>query len=215
MTTPADPRSAALPGAPVTDAPEDLVTGVVLAGGASHRYGSDKLATRIGGRRLLDLAVAGVGGVASTVIVALASGDDRTIAVPHGVSLVRVHDDRPLGGPLVGLGSALREIRRGRVVVVAGDMPSLAPAVLRALLERLATSGADACLPVVAGAARPLPSAIRAEVAAPATVAALASDDHSLRGMLARLRVVELPEAAWRALDPDGVTFRDIDAPDS
>ena len=47
--------------------PMPEVSGVILAGGRSSRFGSDKLAARLGDRTLLDHAIAGVAAVASEI----------------------------------------------------------------------------------------------------------------------------------------------------
>ena len=50
------------------------VTGIVLAGGRSTRFGGDKLAAEIGGRPLLHLAIEAVAGVVDEVVVVVAPG---------------------------------------------------------------------------------------------------------------------------------------------
>ena len=57
-----------------------LVTAIVLAGGRSSRFGSDKLAARYGDSTLLARAVSGVAPVSTEVIVVVAPGDDRQYA---------------------------------------------------------------------------------------------------------------------------------------
>ena len=60
------------------------VSGIVLAGGRSRRFGSDKLAATIGGRTLLDRSIAALASVASDLVVVVAPDDDR---VPGPTSL--------------------------------------------------------------------------------------------------------------------------------
>ena len=61
---------------------------------------------------------------------------------------------------------------------------------------------------------RPLPLAVRREPALTAARAALRSNDRSLRWLVAGLEPVVVPEAAWRAVDPDGAWRRDVDRPE-
>ena len=53
------------------------VSGIVLAGGRSRRFGSDKLAVRIGDGTLLDRSVAAVAQIATDIVVVVAPGDHR------------------------------------------------------------------------------------------------------------------------------------------
>jgi molybdopterin-guanine dinucleotide biosynthesis protein A len=191
--------------------------GIVLAGGRSRRFGADKLAVPLGDRTMLDRAVEAVAEVVPQVIVALAPGDDRAIATPTGVSLRKVHDAGPGGGPLLGLVAALEAALEGdveRTLLAGGDMPTLRPAVLQTLLDRLDDPSVDAAAAIVDGRRRPIPCALRARPALAASRTSLGTDDRSLRGMLARLDVTELDADTWRAFDPAGETFRDVDLPD-
>jgi molybdopterin-guanine dinucleotide biosynthesis protein A len=128
-----------------------------------------------------------------------------------------VHDPVEGGGPLIGLRTGLAAATGDRVVVVGGDMPRLEPAVLRAMLERLAldsaTGRADAVLLGAAGGGRPLPMAIRTVEARDAVEAAISAGDTALHAALARLTVAELPEDEWRHFDPTGRTLLDVDTP--
>src|SRR5882672_12655991 len=116
------------------------VSGVILAGGRSSRFGSDKLAARIGERTLLDLAIAGVAAVASEIVVVLAPGDDRT-PDPIDRPIRLVVDPERHGGPLVGLLAGLEAVEQPLVIVAGGDMPTLSPAVLGAMVRALESSG--------------------------------------------------------------------------
>ena len=59
---------------------------IVLAGGRSARFGTDKLEARIGGRSILDLAIAAVQAVATDVVVC--ASPDGTPNVPPFVGQV-------------------------------------------------------------------------------------------------------------------------------
>lgn len=76
-----------------------MILGVVLAGGQSTRFGSDKALAELGGRTLLARAVDGLSGLADTVVIA---GRD------HGPA--RCIPDWPHArmGPLGGIAAGLR-----------------------------------------------------------------------------------------------------------
>lgn len=193
--------------------PADHVTGIVLAGGASRRFGSDKLAAHIEGRPLLRHAVDAMALRAGSVVVAVQPGKLPGLGDPRPTIPVRfVEDPVAEGGPLVGLASALEATTTESALVIGGDMPSVPASVLDLLLDRLGT-GADAAILVDEGAPRPLPMAVRVAGARSAARLVLAEGRRSLLAMLDQIRVEAIPEAAWRSVDPAGDALLDVDRP--
>jgi molybdopterin-guanine dinucleotide biosynthesis protein A len=190
------------------------VSGIVLAGGRSSRFGSDKLAARYGDSTLLDRAVAAAGAVASEVIVVLAPGDDRPLPATN-VPVERALDPESFGGPLVGLLAGLEAAREPVAIVVGGDMPTLAPDVLRMIIGLLlASEGArDAVVLVQRGEMRPLPCAVRNGAATQAARHLLGEGERSLLALIRSLPALLVAEADWRPLDPMAATLLDVDVP--
>ena len=56
--------------------------------------------------------------------------------------------------------------------------------------------------------------AVAREAAAAAVDELTLAGERRLRALIDRLDGVALPLAAWRDLDPDGATLRDVDVPD-
>ena len=192
------------------------VSGIVLAGGASRRFGGDKLSAPYDGAQLLDRAVAAVASHCTEVLVVLAPGDERALRPAAAVVPIRrVHDPMPHGGPLVGLLAGLEAAREPIVLVAGGDMPTMAGEVLRALVGALvAAEGlADAAVLVQRNVAQPLPAAYRNGAATQAARRLLADDERSLMALLRALRLRRLEEPDWRGFDPAGETLRDVDRP--
>ncbi|GAC57586.1 putative molybdenum cofactor biosynthesis protein [Gordonia hirsuta DSM 44140 = NBRC 16056] len=128
--------------APVYDA-------IVLAGGRARRLaGADKPAALVGGRRLLDIALAAVADADQVVVV----GPERTL--PAQVTATR--EDPPYAGPVAAIAagtaalSATVPAKPGErpVVVLASDLPEVTGAQVRALLAELHRTGAPAVLAV-------------------------------------------------------------------
>ena len=186
------------------------VTAVVLVGGRSRRMGRDKallVLSAADGRTLSQVVLDALSSVAPSALLA-------GRALP-GLDVPAVVDQYPDAGPLGGIVSALAAVRTELAVVAACDMPSIAPPLLALLVER-ARAGGDAAA-VMCRSERglePLLAVWRVAVAEPVLRAALARGVRSLREAVAALpRVVVLAPQDWRAVDPDGASFRNWNEP--
>ena len=185
------------------------VTAIVLAGGASRRFGRDKLAEALDGRPLLHRAIESVSHVADEVIVVLAPSAAPTL--PDGVRVV--HDTAAFEGPLVGLSTGLDAAGGSTILVTGGDMPSLQAPVARALLDALEAGDRDAAVLVDADRPRPLPLALRRNSAAVMTRRLVDAGERRLGALPEALHAIAIPDPVWRSLDPNGQSTVDIDVP--
>ncbi|MFI2472481.1 NTP transferase domain-containing protein [Nocardia xishanensis] len=114
---------------------------IVLAGGRASRMGGvDKPAIVIGGRSMLDAALAAVAGRGRTVVV----GPHRPELNPE---IRQVREVPPGSGPVAAIDAGLRALAGSTaplVVVLAADMPFLTPSAIAELLRHEAESGAEA-----------------------------------------------------------------------
>ncbi|MEV0297897.1 NTP transferase domain-containing protein [Nocardia sp. NPDC050710] len=114
---------------------------IVLAGGRASRMGGiDKPAIVIGGRSMLDSALAAVAACARTVVV----GPHRPELNPR---VLQVREVPPGAGPVAAIEAGLRALSADAaplVVVLAADMPFLTEAAIAKLLRHEAETGADA-----------------------------------------------------------------------
>jgi molybdopterin-guanine dinucleotide biosynthesis protein A len=195
-----------------------MTAAVVLAGGRSQRFGTDKLAARLpDGRSVLAHTVAAADLVADEIAVVVAQGAARPDGLPTRTTIV--HDPEPGGGPLLGLAAGLEAVGDEIVLVIGGDMPALDAAVLRLLAAAVRDNPAveAARLEVdpsaAPGGASVLPCVVRREAARRACREALAAGDRRLRGPLERLATTVVAAGEWRALDPTGRTLLDVDRP--
>lgn len=190
---------------------------IVLAGGASSRFGGDKLAANLEGRPVLEHVLRAAAIVANPIVLVVGP-DDPVPRLPGdlGVDVVLARDAVAYRGPLAGLAAGLAALPRpfDVALIVAGDMPSLVPAVLDLLAGTLARDPSLGVACLEADPATPLPAAVRPAVAGPAADALLAADRRRLRGLLAAVPSAVVPAVEWRAIDPGGVTLRDVDTPD-
>lgn len=188
----------------------ERIGAIVLAGGRSSRFGRDKLAELVDGRPLLDHAIAAVRVVATDIVVVAAPA--ANVPVPAGVRVA--HDPVAFEGPLAGLAAGLAALDPAvdRVLVVAGDMPTLVPAVLRRMLDSVVAGRAAALLGVERDTP-PLPMALDRRRAAAATRRLVEAGETRLRALPTALDAEVVPESIWRYDDPVGATFRDVDTP--
>ncbi|HEY3338538.1 MAG TPA: NTP transferase domain-containing protein [Propionicimonas sp.] len=118
----------------------DRYDAVILAGGRGSRLGApSKPDLRVGGRRLLDIALAAAGGADRIVVV----GD---IEVPDGV--LRTREEPAYGGPVAGLEAGLASLDDPAdwTLLLASDLPDAEAAVGRLLAASPAPEHDGACL---------------------------------------------------------------------
>ena len=132
------------------------VTVVVLAGGTSRRFGSDKLAAPLRGSTVLD-----------TVLASLPSGWPVVAVGPSRETRCEVtwtREDPPGGGPLAGVSAGVALVPTELVAVVAGDMPDAGPALVPLVAALLAAPPEVGAVVAVddAGVLNPLLAAYRA-----------------------------------------------------
>ena len=184
--------------------------GLLLAGGGSTRFGSDKALVEVDGSTLLARA-AGCLRAACDGPVLVASGDGRS---RPGVADRQIADRVANGGPLSAIAAGLLDLRDVGVAAAAVlAVDHLAPSA--ALLRLLAAQpGPWSCaLATVGGRRQPL-HAVWATACAPDVAAAV---DAGERGVLAWLAgrddVMLLGEAELRAGGIDLAAVRDVDRP--
>ncbi len=185
---------------------------MVLAGGRSSRFGSDKLSHPYEGAPLLWHAVMGLTEVCAEVIVVLAP-EAREPAFLAELPVRFAHDAAAGEGPLAGLAAGLDAVTTDVALVTGGDMPSPASAVLREMLHVAGEAPVDAVALQDGERFRPLPSAVRSEPASRNARALLEGGERSLRALLDSLRVAVIDAETWHELDPDRSTLRDVDTP--
>jgi molybdopterin-guanine dinucleotide biosynthesis protein A len=166
------------------------LTGILLVGGASTRFGSPKALARLGGETLAARAWRLLGDVCEERIAVGKRAD--AIELPFPV----IDDGTAVRAPLAGIVAGLRAATHDAALVVPVDCPLLDADALR----RLARACRDAAVPQTG----PLPGAY-ARAALPVLERRLATGQLRLRDALAELDVVVVdlePQALVNVNEP-------------
>ena len=155
---------------------------IVLAGGAARRMGGhDKPMLEVAGHPMLVHVLNAVGGAGRRIVV----GPRRDI----GIEVIWCREEPPGGGPVAALEAARPHVDADTVLVLAGDLPWIAPAV-EPLLGALDDPAVDVAMLVRDGRANYLAAAWRTRALGDAIGRLKATAGVSMRALVA-----EVPEA--------------------
>lgn len=178
----------------------------VLAGGKSSRMGRAKAMLPFAGKPL----VVHLARLTATV------GETPVIIGPQGECDVMgfrvVADDKRNLGPLGGICTALRITTYEWNLIVGCDLPFLTVEWLEFLASRSMDSPADVVIPVNARGYEPLCAMYRKRAHEP-IAAALARGVRKITDGLAELTLARIEPAEWKAFDPRGRLFKNINTP--
>lgn len=170
---------------------------IILAGGRGSRLGGvRKPDLQVGGRRLLDMALAAVRGARRVVVV----GD---VSVPEGVLLTR--EDPPYGGPVAAVeaGFAMLTEPAPWTMLLASDLPDVEAAAATLLAHRARPDDDGVCLLDADGRLQWLLGRYRSHV--------LARRLAERNGVTAMYRLLE--PMRLTGVDPAGADVSDLDTP--
>lgn len=166
------------------------VSGLIVAGGESRRFGSDKARHPVAGTPLIARVYRALSDAVHPIVVSIGA-DEATYAdvLPGGVRYVR--DRHSAVGPMAGLEAGLRAVDASWVLAVACDMPNVTSEGCRALQE--ARSGeVDAVVAEAGGRCHPLFAVYRRIPVLEAVRGCLADETYALHALLDRLDVREV-----------------------
>jgi len=179
---------------------EPFMTGVVLVGGKSRRFGRDKVLSEFKGTPLLDHVV----GVLRPLF-------DEVILVGHrrkGLERHRVFEDiRPGCGPLGGIYTALHATSAEHCFVCAADMPHMNPGFISHMTSL--ADDHDIILPVWSKGREPLHAVYRRTVL-PLVEELLAKGCFKIFSLVEQVDTLFIPEDAIRRYGDPAVMFSNI-----
>ncbi|MEV6288766.1 NTP transferase domain-containing protein [Kribbella sp. NPDC051770] len=177
---------------------------VVLAGGASRRFGGvDKATVVLEGVSLLDRVLRATESAVSTVVVGPVRETCRVVEWTQ--------ENPPAGGPVAGVAAGLLFGAAPVVVLVSCDLPWLTAGDVAGLVDGIGEYDGHG-LRDVGGREQPLAAAYRREALAAAVLAVGDPRDQSVRRTFAGLKMLwSEPTRAGRDVD----TWADLDDPET
>jgi molybdopterin-guanine dinucleotide biosynthesis protein A len=189
-------------------------SGILVAGGASRRFGRPKVVEPLDGAPLFHWPLRALVNSCEDVVIVLAP-DGPEPPLPDGVDYVRfVRDQVAHEGPLAGTRIGLEQVRGDYAVLVAADMPGVRSELLSLMTDRVVLARRKAVVLLDPEGARPMPAVLQVAPALALARELLASGERRLRALVAGLEPDELPETVWAAADPHGAWRHDVDVPD-
>jgi molybdopterin-guanine dinucleotide biosynthesis protein A len=185
-----------------------MLTGVILSGGSSTRFGCEKGLVELGGRPMVSRIIQTMRPIVDEVVVAVAAGRGPEYSRLFGEDVLVVEDDVEGMGPLLGLMTALKAAHGERVAVSPCDTPLLRQEVLEMVLDRGADR--DGAVPRIGGYLEPLHASYRRKTCLAAFERALEEGKRRPKDAYPLLDLAIVEEDEIRALDPDLESFMNI-----
>ncbi len=179
---------------------------IILAGGRATRLGGrNKAELEIGGKRLLDRVVIALRPIADEILVVghLADGFEPS-------DFERIPDIVPGASALMGAYTGLTRARHDLVIIVGCDMPFLRTPLLVRVAE--AAAGHDVAVPRVGPHLEALHAAYR-KSCIPIMERSLIKGRHKIIDFYPEVDAFEVPETAIVDLDPELLSFFNINTP--
>jgi molybdopterin-guanine dinucleotide biosynthesis protein A len=183
------------------------VTGVILAGGKSLRYGRNKALVRIEGIPLIERVVNVMSSLFRRLILITNTPDE------YAFLKLPMHKDLIKGlGPIGGIFTALMTIKNSAGFFVACDMPNLNPALIHYMVE--IRDGFDAVVPRLQEGTEAL-HALYGKRCLPPIKQLIDSSQYQIFRFYPSVSVRYVNEAEIRRFDPQLESFFNINKPDA
>lgn len=189
-----------------------MLTGLILAGGKSSRFGSDKASALLAGKPLLCWVALALAGVCEALVVVRAKGQQLP-PFEAGVPTTVVDDRYEAKGPLAGLVAGFAAVSDGLVFATSCDAPLLKPELVRFLAG--AAPGHDVVIPHVDGFPQPLMAVYRPQACLPVFEGCVERDVLKITVAFKGLDVRVVREPEVRTVDPELRSFRNANRPEA
>ena len=181
------------------------ITGIILAGGKSNRYGKNKALVHFNGVPLIERGISVLQSLFQNLILVTNTPDEYAyLGLPMFRDLIKGL------GPLGGIYTGLEAIEDGWGFVTACDMPFLNHDLVRRIVSR--KDECDAVVPRVDWKIEAL-HALYSKACLPIIREMIDTDEYQIIRLFQKIRIKYLNEEEIRAVDPDLRSFTNINRP--
>ena len=182
------------------------ISGIVLAGGMSRRFGRNKAIEAIGGEPLITRVIRRLSQVSPQIVVVVNDHLRASeLSLPESARVVE--DVYPGAGPLGGIFTGLSAVEGPWAFVAACDLPFLSVPLLRHMPS--IRDGFDAVVPVSSGG-RETTHALYSKTCLPYIERRLQASDLKIDRFFKEVRIRFLAEEDVERLDPGQLSFFNI-----
>ena len=183
-------------------------TGVILAGGQNKRFdGQNKALIRIGGKRIVDRLLDVYTPLFDQIV--LVTND---AAAYMDVDALIVTDHYSVRSSLNGLHAGLFAAAHEYAFFAACDTPFIKGALIQRVLDNI-TRKTDIIIPSTSAGYEPM-FAVYKKTCLPAMMSQLERDRLKIQGLFRKVRVKTVAEADLREVDPELISFFNINTPE-
>jgi molybdopterin-guanine dinucleotide biosynthesis protein A len=182
------------------------MVGTVLAGGKSRRFGRNKSVERFQGERLIERQVRTLRSLFPEVMIVT-----NTPEIYLDLDVTIVQDIIPDRGPLGGIYTGLLFAQGESIFVTAVDMPFLRPEVICRMVELF--PGHEVVIPRLGDYLEPLHGIYSPRCLAPIK-RMLDREELQVIRFFPSVKIAYLDEEEIRRLDPEGLSFFNINTPE-
>ena len=183
-------------------------TGVILAGGQSKRFdGQNKAFIRIGGKRIVDRLLDAYTRLFDQIVIVT-----NDPAAYMDVDALIVTDHYSVRSSLNGLHAGLFAADHEWAFFTACDTPFIKGPLIQCVLDKIERK-ADIIIPSTSAGYEPM-CAVYKKTCLPAMVWQLEHDLFKIDGLFRKVRVKKVVEAGLRAVDPELISFFNINTPE-
>jgi molybdenum cofactor guanylyltransferase len=187
-------------------APIEGITGIILAGGKSSRYGKNKAFVEINGVRLIERVIRVLGSLFKRLMIITNSpGEYAYLQLPMAEDIIKGL------GPIGGIYTGLEMITDEAAFFVACDMPFLNEELIRHIIAQ--KSDFDAIVPQIGRKTEAL-HALYSKRCLPAIREIIDVREYQIIKFFTKIRVKFLDEREIRTFDPLLRSFFNINRPD-
>jgi molybdopterin-guanine dinucleotide biosynthesis protein A len=183
---------------------------LIFAGGRATRLGGvNKGLLEVGGTPIVGRILAALGPLVDERVLL---ANDAALAEQQDVRLI--FDPSPHAGVLPALAAGLQAADGDLCLAVACDMPFVSRSLFEHMLELQQQADVDVVIPRTLGFLEPMHAVYRRLPTLQAIQAALERGEQRMISYLSAVRVLEIDETQWRAVDPEGTAFFNVNTPE-